>query len=115
VTAYAGTLKTFSITVAGSEPLAYQWYLNNAPISNATNLSYTFAALEGTNTYWVTVSNGSGGAISSPATVVGVKPTVVNPTDYTSSLKITFSGYTQAAPLTNFPVLVRLSPNLTGF
>jgi hypothetical protein len=115
VTAYAGTLKTFSITVAGSEPLAYQWYLNNAPISNATNLSYTFAALEGTNTYWVTVSNSSGGAISSPATVVGVKPTVVNPTDYTSSLKITFSGYTQAAPLTNFPVLVRLSPNLTGF
>jgi hypothetical protein len=84
-------------------------------ISGATNASYSFAAPTGTNTYYVTVTNSAGGTISSTATVEAVQPTLINPSDYTSSLKISFSGYNQAGTLTNFPVLVRLSPNLAGF
>ncbi|HWD92033.1 MAG TPA: DUF2341 domain-containing protein [Verrucomicrobiae bacterium] len=115
VICYAGSLNTFSVTVSGSEPFFYQWYLNNAMISGATNASYAFAALAGTNTYFVTVTNSSGSALSSTATVAAVQATLINPSDYTSNLKITFSGYSQAGTLTNFPVLVRLSPNIPGF
>ncbi len=42
-------------------------------------------------------------------------PLTIDPTKFTSSLKIGFSGYAQPQALTNFPILVRLSTNLPGF
>ncbi|HAO78625.1 MAG TPA: hypothetical protein DCQ92_06545 [Verrucomicrobia subdivision 3 bacterium] len=55
-------------------------------------------------------------AISDPVTVQVVDPLpVLDPTKFSSSLKITFAGYTQGEALTNFPVLVRLSTNVPGF
>lgn len=113
--AYTGTMNTFSLGVAGSEPLIYQWYLNNSPITGATNSSYTFSTLDGTNSYYATVNNGSGNATSSTATVVGITPTIISGADFTSSLKIGFGGYSRPETLTNFPVLVRLSPAITNF
>lgn len=41
--------------------------------------------------------------------------TALNPADYGSRMQITFSGYNRASTLTNFPVLVRLTPGVGGF
>ena len=37
------------------------------------------------------------------------------PTDFSSRMKLTFSGYTRPETLSNFPVLIRLSTDLPGF
>ncbi len=42
VTTYVGGAPTFGITAKGSGPITYRWFMNNAPILNATNSSYTF-------------------------------------------------------------------------
>jgi hypothetical protein len=115
VTSYVGTLNTFNVTVYGSEPLYYQWYQDGSPVLNATNTSYTVAALSGTHTYWVTATNSFNSVTSGTATAVGVPVTFVNTSNYTSNLKITFGGYNRATGVTNFPVLVRLSTNVPGF
>ncbi|HZQ46476.1 MAG TPA: DUF2341 domain-containing protein, partial [Verrucomicrobiae bacterium] len=52
---------------------------------------------------------------SSTGTVVGVARPVLNPLDYTYSMRITFTGYTRGETLLNFPALVRLGTNLAGF
>jgi hypothetical protein len=115
IACYAGAPNTLFVTVDGTEPLAYQWLLNGAIIPDATNASYNFAALAGTNEYSVTVSNSFGGLESGTATVGAITPVLFRANDYTSSLRITFNGYSKAGTLTNFPVLVRLSTNIPGF
>jgi len=115
VTSYVGTLNTFTVTVYGSEPLYYQWYQDGSPVLNATNMSYTVAALNGTHTYRVTATNSFNSVTSGTATAVGVPVTFVNTSNYTSNLKISFSGYNRTTGVTNFPVLVRLSTNVPGF
>jgi len=66
-----GAPVTLSVAAAGSPPLRYQWFNQSAPISGATNSSYSFNALAGTNFYSVSVSNVVGDVFSSTATVVG--------------------------------------------
>jgi len=105
---------TFAVTAGGSPPFGYQWMLNGQPVSGATNSSYTFSALAGTNDYAVTVSNSLGSVNSSTAIVVGEPITVINPANY-HEMQITFSGYTNTETLSDFPVLVRLSPGIPGF
>ncbi len=105
---------TFSVVAGGAAPFSYQWTLNSQNISDATNASYTFAALAGTNDYQVIVTNNSGSTNSSTAVVVGVPGTFPNTAHY-NGLKITFSGYTSNETLVDFPVLVRLSTNVAGF
>jgi Concanavalin A-like lectin/glucanases superfamily/Bacterial lectin len=68
----AGQPLTFSMTAGGTEPLHYQWSTQSGPIEGATNASYAFDALPGTNTYSVLVSNDFGSAPSSMALVVGL-------------------------------------------
>jgi len=46
--------------------------------------------------------------------VVGSPATLV-PTNYNRSMKITFSGYNRSTAVSNFPALIRLSTNLSGF
>jgi hypothetical protein len=41
--------------------------------------------------------------------------TTLNPADYGSRMQVTFSGYNRSSTLTNFPVLVRLTPGVGGF
>lgn len=50
-----------------------------------------------------------------PATVVGMPVPMVNTSNYTSSLKITFGGYNRPETLNDFPVLVQLGTNVPGF
>ena len=119
LTVYATVPVSLSVSVSGTPPLSYQWYENNGTaISNATNATYAFPAVLGTNTYYLSVTNiYSAGSplLSSTATVVGMPANTLNPTNYTDHLAITFAGYNRGATLSDFPVLVRLSTNVPGF
>ncbi|MBU6402225.1 MAG: immunoglobulin domain-containing protein, partial [Verrucomicrobia bacterium] len=110
-----GTSMSYSVVVSGTAPLIYQWTLNGNPILGATNATYSFTALVGTNTYAVTVSNGLGSVTSSTATLIGLPVPKLDPTGYAYKLKIGFPGYNKPDSLTNFPALVRLGTNITGF
>lgn len=113
-TVWQGDPVTFSVAAGGEAPLNYQWTLNGQSIDGATNSSYSFAALAGTNSYEVLISNGAGSTNSSTATVTGIPATFINPTNY-HGMQITFTGYTNGATLQDFPALVRLSTNIPGF
>jgi hypothetical protein len=65
----AGAPWTLSVTANGS-PLYYQWYDQNGPISGATNSSYSFNAVAGTNSYYVAVTNSCSAILSSTAVVI---------------------------------------------
>ena len=113
-TVWQGDPVTFSVVAGGQSPFSYQWTVNGQNIPGATNSVYSFAALAGTNSYQVTISNTQGSTNSSTATVIGLAATFLNPTNY-NTLQITFSGYTNSATVLDFPVLVRLSTNISGF
>ncbi|MDB6067653.1 MAG: Cell surface protein [Pedosphaera sp.] len=66
-----GAPMTFSVAVSGGTPLHYQWSNQSGLISGATNSSYSFNALPGTNSYHVGVSNAYGAIVSSTAVVTG--------------------------------------------
>lgn len=112
---YAGSPISFSVTANGSAPLHYQWVKNSAPIAGATQSTYSFTSLVGTNTYAVTVTNNYGTATSSTAKVIGFAAPTLNPSDYTYKMKITFAGYNRGETLPNFQALVNLSTNVPGF
>ena len=116
---YTGSSNTFSVGVSGSPPFSYQWYQDGAPIGGATNGSYTYAVLLGTNTYYCAVTNiYSAGTptLSSIGTVAGiVPPESLNSTNFSYKLKIQFSGYNRGETLEDFPALVRLSTSVPGF
>ncbi len=113
-TAWQGDPLSFSVVAGGQGPFTYQWTFDGQNIPDATNSAYSFAALTGTNYYQVIISNAQGSVNSSTGTVVGIAATFLNPSNY-NSMQITFSGYTNAGSVTNFPVLVRLSTNIPGF
>ncbi|HEV2437018.1 MAG TPA: DUF2341 domain-containing protein [Verrucomicrobiae bacterium] len=81
-------LHTFSVT------------LNN--LVPQTNYFFRFYAANATTNAWAPSS-----ALFSTMTL--------NPSDYGSSMKISFAGYNRGETLTNFPVLVNLSAGLPGF
>jgi hypothetical protein len=73
-----GAPLNLSVVAAGAPAsFSYQWFLNDYPISGASSASYTkTAALTDTGTYFVQVSNGTGGlvqSISVPVTVTQVQ------------------------------------------
>jgi len=82
-----GAPMTFSVGVSGAVPLRYQWSNQGGPISGATNSSYSFNAVAGTNSYHVNITNSVGATNSSTAVVVGetTPPPLVafNNTDWT--------------------------------
>lgn len=89
-------------------------------LGNATNAPYAFSWTHvpaGTYTLTAQVADNNGFSAASPLVTVRVidAPSLVEPVKFRSDLKITFSGYTQGAALTNFPVLLRLSTNISGF
>jgi hypothetical protein len=63
---------TFFVTATGTEPFGYQWSNEGGAIAGATSSSYSFDALAGTNSYYVTVTNVDGSIPSSTAVVVGL-------------------------------------------
>jgi len=65
-----GETATFSVTASGTNPLSYQWYVNDAQISGATEASYTTPALtmsDDGSTYHCVVTNSAGSATSDNA------------------------------------------------
>lgn len=72
VTKQTGDWALFSVDVAGTRPLTYQWYRNNQLIDGATGPSYQAVGLTPANSgdvYHVTVSNSAGQAVSRQARV----------------------------------------------
>jgi hypothetical protein len=116
-TVYAGTPFSYSVTVEGSQPFYYQWTRNGAAIAGATNSSYSFAVLQGTNYYSVIVSNSAGSMFpgASTATLVGIPAPTLSAANYSYKTKITFAGYNRGEVLSSFPALVLLGTNLPGF
>lgn len=74
-----GAPMTFSVAASGSIPITYQWSNQSGSIGGATNSSYSFNALAGTNSYSVGITNAHGGIVSSIAVVIGdtTPPTVI--------------------------------------
>ena len=74
-----GTSTTFTVVAAGTAPLKYQWRLNAANISGATNASYTIASVQSANagSYTVAVSNLTTSVTSSPATLTVIVPPTI--------------------------------------
>src|SRR5271163_1254622 len=71
-TVTAGQTATFTVVASGTAPLTYQWQMNGAAISGATAASYTTPATTTANsgsTFLVVVTNSTGSAISSAATL----------------------------------------------
>ncbi len=71
-TVLRGTEALLSVDATGTDPLAYQWYLNNTPITGATDSLYDLvsASLSDSGTYTVVVTNGGGSVTSLPATLL---------------------------------------------
>ena len=68
-TAAAGANVSFSVTANGTAPLNYQWRLNGANLSGATNstLALTSVTANQAGNYTVVVNNSAGSVTSSPA------------------------------------------------
>ena len=64
-----GANVTFSPSIVGDVPLTYQWQLNSANITHATNLSLTLTNVQGYNSglYTVVIHNNYGTATNIPA------------------------------------------------
>ncbi len=82
VSSECGNSAGFSVTAAGTAPLAYQWYFNGGAISGATTTSLSLNNVHAPQqgNYTVVVTNVAGSLTSSPAavlTVVDTTPPVV--------------------------------------
>jgi len=74
-----GSPATFNVGAGGSQPLKFQWRLNNAPISGATNSTLALPSAHAADAggYDVTVSNFAGQVSSVPANLtVSLRPTL---------------------------------------
>ncbi len=82
-TVIAGQTATFSVTAAGTAPLAYQWQRGTTPIPGATSSSYTTpvtSAADNGATFQVVVTNPAGSISSASATLtVNVPPSITSP------------------------------------
>ncbi len=56
----------FQVTASGTPPLSYQWFQNDAPIPNATNINLAVTAGLVDDLYSAKVSNAFGTAVSAP-------------------------------------------------
>jgi uncharacterized delta-60 repeat protein len=105
-TAFFGRDASFSVTVNGSTPLSYQWFLNNGTIAGATNsvLDLTNASTLNSGIYTCVITNMFGSITSSGAALTVVSdPTIsIQPINQTNSAgtAATFSvGTIGSAPL----------------
>ena len=93
-TVTAGQTVTFSVVAGGTAPLSYQWQKNGVNIAGATASSYTTPATATTDsgaTFDVVVSNTTGSATSSKATLT-VNAAAVAPTITTQPVNQTVTA-----------------------
>lgn len=88
VTTTVGTDASFSVAaLAGTNPITYQWLINNVAISGATSASLSLKNLQATDagSYTVNLTTTAGTVTSTPATLtVNPVPVVVPPTPITA-------------------------------
>ena len=90
-----GSAVSLSVAAEGSLPLAYQWYNQSGPVSGATNASYLFSAVAGTNSFQVIITNSFGSVTSSIAEVISATNIItVNNFSFEAG---TGSGYTPSS------------------
>lgn len=105
--AVQGRSVTFNVVVSGSAVVLYQWYNGNNPITDATNASYTIAAVTPGNagSYHALVSNpvSSTNSRTASLTVVldTIPPAVTNIAATSAQIIITFSEPVDAVSATN--------------
>ncbi|MEI7732437.1 MAG: immunoglobulin domain-containing protein, partial [Verrucomicrobiota bacterium] len=95
-----GSNVTFTSLASGSEPLFYQWQLNNANLSGANSASYTIAAVQMSQAgaYTVVVTNAFGSATSTVATLsVWSVPVIGTPPQSRTNLAGTTASFSVAA------------------
>jgi hypothetical protein len=97
-----GSNATFTVVATGSEPLAYQWFLNDVPITDATNttLEIPAATFADAGAYVVTVTNVAGAVTSAPVTLTVVDtnlPVIVTQPESRTNLVGTTASFTVAA------------------
>jgi len=83
---------SLSVTANGTLPLHFQWYNQNGPISGATSSNYTFNAVAGTTSYYVTVSNAAPDGVTSSTAVVISDPSFVTVNNFSFENGSTGSG-----------------------
>ena len=102
-----GRSATLNVLAAGSAPIQYQWYQGSNPIQDATNSSYSIAAVDFTNsgTYYAVVSNPMGPTNSRVATLTvladTIAPAVTNITATARQVSITYSEPVDSNSTTN--------------
>ena len=74
VTVATGGNPVLSVAVSGTPPYAYQWYFNGTAVNSATNATLTLTNFSAANvgSYYVAITNASGGIVSQPFTVASV-------------------------------------------
>ena len=101
VTAQAGSNATFSVTVTGTAPLAYQWLKNHSPLANggniaganATVLSVSSLTTNDAGLYTVVVTNVAGSTTSSNAVLtVNVPASATAPSITSQPASVTASA-----------------------
>jgi hypothetical protein len=98
---------TFTVVASGSAVVQYQWYKGASPITDATNVSYTIAAVVPTNagSYHVLVSNPVSATNSRNAILTvlldTIAPAVTNVTATPRQIILTFSEAVDPASATN--------------
>jgi Concanavalin A-like lectin/glucanases superfamily/Immunoglobulin domain/Bacterial Ig domain len=84
-TVTSGSTTGFSVTATGSQPLGYQWLVNNSVIPGATNASLTLASVQTNlsgNLYSVLITNPAGSTNSAGALLtVNIQPTIIPSTN----------------------------------
>ncbi len=85
-----GAAFVVSVQVTGSAPLQFQWYLNGAPIPNATSSSYQVTAVGASDagSYTVQISNSVGAVTSTPAALAVVIPPAITSQPASQTLAI---------------------------
>jgi hypothetical protein len=106
VTLDIGQSRPFTSSVSGgASPYSYQWYVNGAPVSGATNPSWTFTPVSvGSYAVYLNVADSSGTAILSKSAFVAVAPSQVPVGGYS----IPIHGQTTVIPLTPYIILTAI-------
>lgn len=87
-----GQTATFSVTVAGTPPFAYQWYRDGSAVANATNSTYTTEAVDSDDNgaaFVVVVSNICNVVTSSPPAILQI---LIPPTITTQPQSLTVTN-----------------------
>jgi hypothetical protein len=89
----SGDAASFSVTVAGTAPLSYQWYKDGLTLAGATSASLTLSSSSTSDagSYTVTISN-SAGSVTSTAATLKITAATVAPSITTQPASLTVTA-----------------------